>query len=424
MKQFTGKAQGDLFSPRTLFWLFAIGISSFLIALSILIFADDQNRSGRAAAHPYSDSAIGHRVFVEYLKELGISTILSRDPILGRDESDSVLVLLEPPTTNLGADDVLQLFADERAILLVLPKWDGEADPENPGFLAKAWLKPASGIDRLLRLLDTDIGIIRRQNTQSWVQNDLGVVPSFTQPQLIRSDEIEAIIRSENGILFGRSEFSGRDIFVLSDPDILNNHGIDEGQNHILVARMMDYIRGEEGAVFVDATLHGFVQSQNLWRRVFEFPFVIVTMCAFATLLIYLWAASPRFGGPKRHVQRLQPGKSGLIENTASLLDRHGSQALVLRDYFDLTLEQVRARLHLGTQLSSKDLARRLDKIGASRGVEERYSDLRVTLNAQISSLNVEGAAGQNLARRLHFWRRDILQKRRADRPEYEKKPD
>ena len=180
-------------------------------------------------------------------------------------------------------------------------------------------------------------------------------------------------------------------------------------------------MRGDEGAVFVDATLHGFVQSQNLWRRVFEFPYVIATLCAFASLLVFLWAASPRFGGPLKYVQRLRPGKEGLIENTASLLDDNNSQALVLRDYLNLVREQVRAKLHLQRQLSQKDLSNRLDKIGASRRVDDRYSDLSATLNAQISRLNVEGAVGHDLAQRIHLWRHQILQPRRPDGRRQEK---
>lgn len=418
------RIKGDLFSPRTLFWLFSLGTACFLIAVFLLAFGNEGQQSGRAAAHPYSDSAIGHRAFVQYLRELGVPTVLSRNKAIGQEEQDSLLVLLEPPGRQFNVADRLALFSDSRPIFLVLPKWSGDADKNNPGFLERVWLKPEKRVLSALSLLNSDVQIVREDGVPNWSENALGVTPSLTRPQLMTSEDIEPVIAAGNRILFGKASLSGRTLFILSDPDILNNHGIDEGQNHILLARMMNYMRDGDNAVFIDATIHGFVQSQNLWRRIFDFPYVIVTLCAFVSLVVFIWAASPRFGGALMYRPRLQPGKAGLIENTATLLDFNDAQALIVRDYLDLVTEQVRAKLHLKHNLKQKELAARLDKIGESRGTQERYSALSASLNVQISTLNNEALAGQALAQRIHIWRLQILRPRPMAHHQQDRKVD
>lgn len=401
------KIQGDLFSPKALLWLFAIGIGSFVFAVALMLFADENNQSARAAAHPYSDSAIGHRAFIEYLKALDIPTVISRDPLLAGQE-EGLTVVLEPPPQQLGAGNILQLFTEGRPIFLVLPKWTGQADDNKPAFLKEVRLKPAVQVTPFLRLLDEKARISRPTGISPWTKNELGVAPSLAQPQLIRSTELEALISNEDGIFFGETEISGRKVYILSDPDILNNHGLDEGRNHVLVSRMIDYMR-DDGGVFVDATVHGFVQSRNLWTRIFQFPYVIVTLSAFMTLIFFIWAASPRFGGPKRQPLRLQPGKAGLIENTATLLEYSSSRALVLRDFLNLATTQACTRLHIPPHLSQTELNQRLDKIGKARGTDEAYSKLRAAVQTQISRLGAEGIAAENLARRIHNWRYQIM---------------
>ena len=121
------KAPGDLFSPRALIWVVSSGIISFVFALGLIIFADDSHKSGRAAAHPYSDSAIGHRAFVEFMKELDIPTLISRNRILGPEQRNAVQVLLEPPRVVLSTNRLLELYTRDNPVFIVLPKWAGEA---------------------------------------------------------------------------------------------------------------------------------------------------------------------------------------------------------------------------------------------------------------------------------------------------------
>lgn len=401
------KAQGDLFAPQTLIALFTISALSFAVAIYASLI-DDTQTGGRAAAHPYSDSAIGHRAFVEFLRELDVPVVVSRNAIFGAEQADSLLMLMEPQPGNAPIGGLIERFADPRPVLLVLPKWQGASDVENPRFVSSVEFYERESVVRLLSSIDARAALARPPGAPGWADNVLGATPTLSRAQLILSDKIMPIVRADEGILLGEAKLGDRIVYVLSDPDVLNNHGLDEGYNDVFVARMMDHLRAGNG-VFIDATLHGFVAQENLWRTAFVPPFAAVTFTGLIAVLLLMWAAAPRFGAPQSLPPLLAPGKRGLIENTASLLTLSGNRALILRDYLNMVSAQVVERLHVPQYLDDKARIDHLDRLGRARGTREAYSQIAADVRREITKIGPDAAMLHHIAARIDGWRADIL---------------
>ena len=111
-------------------------------------------------------------------------------------------------------------------------------------------------------------------------------------------------------------------IWVLSDPDVINNVGMSHPENARLAIALIDKLRAG-GAVVIDETVHGHAQTPSLTRVLFSFPLVLATIQVLFCALIAMWAAMVRFGPKKVAPPPIAPGKDFLIRNTAALL-RYG----------------------------------------------------------------------------------------------------
>ena len=68
----------SVFSSKAVFWLFAVGLTCFAVALYLIIQGHHAGHARTHAPSAFSDSAIGHRAFAEMLEELDVPVILSR----------------------------------------------------------------------------------------------------------------------------------------------------------------------------------------------------------------------------------------------------------------------------------------------------------------------------------------------------------
>src|SRR5262249_23228178 len=104
------------------------------------------------------------------------------------------------------------------------------------------------------------------------------------------------ITDEEGRIVVGR--LMGTQVYVLSDPDLLNNKGLHD----LATARAADDIirslrRGNGPAIF-DVTLAGYRNSPNFLRLPFEPPLLGATLCALLAALLIGAHAAMRFGRP------------------------------------------------------------------------------------------------------------------------------
>src|SRR6202011_4434944 len=155
----------------------------------------------------------------------------------------------------------------------------------------------------------------------AWTTNVLGRKPQLATPvQLMRSGALRPIIGAPAGILVGELN-RNRAIWVLADPDVIANHGIGQGENAALALAIINRLRGRDGAVVFDETIHGYLaQSATPLALLVQFPFVVATFMVADALGLLLWATMARFGAPQTAPPPLSAGRQGLLQNVAPLI--------------------------------------------------------------------------------------------------------
>lgn len=405
---------GDAFSLRAVVLLIAAGLMAFTAAALVAIYADPQTE-GTYGTNAYSYSAIGHRAWSEILQDLEVPVLLSRNDSAAKAwEGDGLLVLAQP-YSSADALESLELMFDTDRVLLVLPRWSGF-----PGYENRTWIKvlrelELEDVEKILHVVDEDASIVRSEETPEWRRIAWNSEPSLDGAQLIKSDEITPIVHSDAGVLLGEYEIGGTSIWVLSDPDIINNSGIDEGDNAAFAVAMVEALRPAGGAAVFDETVHGFTLSPDLWKALLSFPLNLAVLQGLFAAAILVWAAVGRFGAPLPPRPRLRAGKQVLIANTASLFEYAGNLADILRRYHETCLRDLGRHMHIPRDIRGAALTQWLDQVGGARGTSESYSEVNGAVAAALGGPSIAVPALLRAALRLHRWKQEMIHGHRAD---------
>jgi hypothetical protein len=165
--------------------------------------------------------------------------------------------------------------------------------------------------------------------------------------------------------------------WVLTDPDIVANHGVSD--NAELILAMFARLAPDGQVIIVDETLHGHEVPPNIWGELGRFPLVLVLISAALMFGFWAWSGMRRFGSPTRSEYQLADGMNVLIENTAQLLMVGGHSGSVLRRYFEHVLADVAHFYRLSPELSRKERSARLKHMSSSRiDLEELQQEISV----------------------------------------------
>lgn len=334
-------ADGAPFATRTVWWLIAVGALSFAGA-SILSVLGDRVRS--TGADTFSFSAIGHRALVEIIERLDVPVVVSRHRSADKARSGAVLVVAEP-TGQASAEPGIQSLLEVPNVLYVLAKRRGEPADDRPGWLRSVDLVDPGDVERALHAVHSGGRIERPDGAVRWNINRLGPIPEIDRPQLIVGGSLRPIVAAA-GILVGEAKRGERRIWVLSDPDIMANHGLARGDNAAFAVALIDALRSPGGAVVFDETHHGFVQRPSLWRSAARLPFAIVSVQALVAVAVLMWAACSRFGAPVPVPRFRKLGKAALIDNAANLVESGGLASDMFARYVASVERDVARRLH------------------------------------------------------------------------------
>jgi hypothetical protein len=344
-----------------------------VFALSILLMLTGSSALESSGNTTKSISAIGQAGLYELAQRSGMPVARSRINGIEKPNDGGLLIMAEPSDGVLSADDIIRLGRAAN-VLLVLPKRWGAADPVN-----RSWIKSVYPIDLdrvtpVARLVEPKLDLTRDSPPKSWGTNQLGIDPTLDDnAQLIKSDALTPIVGDARGTLIGEKLDGNRRVWILSDPDVIENHGLTKGANAAFVLAMLNTMREGDGKVVFDETIHGMVNIvDNPFGQLFQFPFVIVVLLGLVAAGLLLWATTSRFGQPRKAPPAFDLGKGRLIGNTASLLDRAGHHAFVMRRYIQVTLRDAGRLFHAPRQLNDEELAAWLDIIGEARGIESR----------------------------------------------------
>ncbi|MBL4557934.1 MAG: hypothetical protein JKP98_15120 [Rhodobacteraceae bacterium] len=128
-------------------------------------------------------------------------------------------------------------------------------------------------------------------------------------------------------------------VFVLTDPDLLNNHGLSLGQNADLAAAVLPALAGT-GAVIVDSSTEFWTRTTRVrqpaersWAdlaRFFAWPYALIWLGFAALFGLALWRGGVRTRPPLPEATAPQ---LATVEAEARLLLLSGDRARLLGDY-------------------------------------------------------------------------------------------
>jgi hypothetical protein len=343
----------------------------FLAALLAAFIIPGLKGSAASLTHPdpvgptvYSKSAIGHAALLRLLDDLAIEFTLSESGSGQHVGPEDVLLLAEPRSDGTTLTEAAAMLTARTAIL-VLPKRSGKPDPKRPQFLREDSFVNESDVQAVLNLAEPKATVVRNASLAGLTGDPaIAGAPTLAQPQLIQSKALRPLLACPAGILIGERKTSTGRIVIVSDPDLISNHGIVQGDNAALAISLIEWLRKDHkfGELVIDEFCHGFAPKPlQILGILFQFPFVLVTaQLALASLLLG-WTAWIRFGAPLPAPEPLAAGKGSLIDSGARLLVRSGRRTDIEEDYYDAILRDGARSLRAPGGLSQAGLVAWLD---------------------------------------------------------------
>jgi hypothetical protein len=399
-----------VFSPRVLTgWTIAVALA-FACSLYFMTQGSDQDSIDGAGSNTFSRSAVGYAGIAETLQQLGRPVAKSQYGSLAKLGTGSLLIVAEP---RLSVRPQVAALLGAKTTLLILPKWRGKPSKQHPGWIADATLVPDIETSLTLWLGAPKAELVRQPTVDNWSENALGITPDIAGPvQLMKSDRLRPLVATEDGILVGEIRNKDRRLWILSDPDVMANHGLGRKDNAAFSVALIDALARGDGAVVFDETVHGFLaQPQTPLNLLVDLksPFISVTAQAVLAVALLLWAAMVRFGAPTPAPPPLAAGKRGLIRNAAKLIDFAGYQRVIVRRYVDATIRDVGRQLHAPRGLTEGALVEWLQRVGQVRAVGVDYGAIHARAQEIEFGRRRDLSSLLPLVRDIYRWKREII---------------
>ncbi|MGK0362908.1 MAG: hypothetical protein ACI9U2_005230 [Bradymonadia bacterium] len=379
---------------------------SFLAGLIYAMLGPGVQTVDSVRANTFSRSAVGHHALLTLLKAVDVPVSVSRARTAEKAGAGTVLILLEPRRTaeDPTAGDLPALLRDSGAsdVIVVLPKWSPRGRSQRAGWVKRVESVRDQRVADVLTAARLDSTLVEGDGAFVVDAFD-GLAPQLSTPRVLTG--IHGVVSDGKGALVGQTQAFGKRIWIISDPDVLNNAGLLDAQNAAFVLALLQHIVGER-AVVIDETLHGFSIVEGVWPRLFEFPLVLTTAQVALVLVLVLLAGMRRFGPPAAQAPALGQGREVLISNTARLLWYGGHSAAALDQFWRATLKTVRQGVHAPVQLEGEALWAWLDRVGLARGVLLSAT----AISADVAAIDGEdGAKILSSARFIAQWRAQML---------------
>lgn len=400
----TGQAspeQDGTFNSRVMLLILAIGSLAFIAMLVLGAYAPDL-RSGRdGGTHALSNGATGFSGLVRLAEATGHNPVIVRS--LAELDSEDLAVV----TPNHGSTDLTDILTTRgpRATLVVLPKWETTSDRQKSGWVRVSGLLPATDPEATLAP-GLRLRVARARSSGETLRTTSSSAPAeaqFAAPrvlQTISGRDLEPLLTDRKGrIVLAQVN---RRLYVLADPDLLNNHGMgDRGQATAALA-LLDFLNSTGArSVLFDVTANGLGQSRSPLKLAFDPPFLGVTLTIFVALLLAGWQALVRFGPARRPVRAIAFGKAALADNSAALIRRAGRESHLGSLYAELIRERTTRIFKLPRTLDAEDLAARLEALNPKRS-------FAVAVAAATLARNRGELLGA--AKSLHHWLKEAQQ--------------
>jgi hypothetical protein len=250
-------------------------------------------------------------------------------------------------------------------IFLILPKWEPILNPLKPSWLMFPIPSSTEDSDKILTAFlgqNFQGQIVQKPAVPGWIVNPFGKLkPTVVTPaQLLNSPDITPVIADEDGILLGQYRDVDRTVWILTDPDVMNNHGLEDGQNLPLTLAVLNSLGGSGTLVFDDPTQEPIKVPLNL-DNPFTFPQIITILLTVLSAVCLFYSSGSRFGPPYVPEDSVDFGRRKLIDNSARLLERSGHHKVTLLNYLKIITKPLGKTLHAPPGLSENKLYNWLD---------------------------------------------------------------
>jgi hypothetical protein len=394
----------------TLVLVIVVGLGAFLTATYLETFGEGGGEPRTTRANTYSRSAIGHRAFAAALGKVDIPVQVSRFNSLQKAGSGGLLLAIEPDFDK-ETETLIGRLRNVPHALLVLPKWSGLTDRKKPIWVERMDLLPEDEPKSVLRAVVSDALIQRDEGTAEIDAPHFGGTISLSEPQYILagSERIDPILTNAGKILIGAVKSGSNTLWILSDPDLLSNSGIDEADNGVVAISIVDALLPKGGTVIIDETMHGFEQRPNLMRTLLQPPFITILIGMIVAGLVLAWAGIARFGAPLPETEGLAAGKLTLVKSAAKLLQFGTRAGSLLQSYRRLVLADAINELHGPHGLDEASQVAWLDRAAAHRGLEIRLRPLLDRMSGPAESGRIDATRALRFAHELYRWKQEIM---------------
>jgi hypothetical protein len=388
------------FNPRLAIGLVVAGLIAFGTFLYLLAYSPPLGAMREGRAHALSGAAIGYRALVQVAR-IDWQTRVVRD----REDhwSEDLLVVTWEHRTDPVELETLLAGRENLPTLLILPKWVTQADPRRQGFVRRIAQMPAEK-DRALGFAHGPAPhpVTGRALGRGELQGLAWPVPAA--PRVISGEGAEPLIVLPTGDAL-MVKMPERPLYVLAEPDLLNNHGLaNEGAARNAAALLRRLNSTGASTVNFDVTMNGLGLSKRpgLLRLAFEPPFLAMTLALVAAALLAGWYGAVRFGAPQPSRRAIPLGKAALVENSAGLVRLAGRETRLADAYVDVVRQEAARAAAAPAALRGDALDAYLDRIGPAGS--PAFTRLAAALAAA-----PDRAAMLAAARALHDWKKDMI---------------
>jgi len=398
-----GPSEGG-FSPKVLLGLIAAAVFATSAYLLLTAYAPDLRATRGGGAHALSRSAIGYAGVVRLLESMDVPVSINQSGP-ARGSYPGLMVITPEPGRSLGKLE----SAHER--LVVLPKWLAEPNPTHPGWAGNAVVMPDLLVALSLPSSLKGIIVARRQMGEAgprrlvsefaqWPADGLPAGP-LSQFQTMTGDGLKALVKDDQGrMVLGVAQ--GGNLYVLSDPDLLNTQGLSDPRTARIAASVLLALKTDDQPIAFDISATEAGGQKSLLRLAIEPPFLASTLCLLAVAALVGMQAWFRFGPARRAPRAVALGKTALVETGAGMARLAKREPQMARRYVLLCRQRAAAALG-AAHLEGKALDEFLDRWGERVGAQERISALIA------DALQVKDILGLTaLAQRARRWRLEV----------------
>jgi hypothetical protein len=397
----------QVMSPRVAIGLVLVSMLSLIAYFALSAYAPDFRDDSDGAAHALSKSAIGFAGVRVLLDASGLPNRVDR----GLPSAQKPALTILAPSPDSRGKEVADL-AFRNPSLIILPKWLPFPDPAALGHVLKGSMWGTAVVREPLTLFSKGTKIARRLNTAVPVLaaaagKDIAVpagLAAIDSLQTLSGVGWEPIVTTKDGRIV-LAKLYNADVYVLSDPDLMNTHGIHDLPTAAFALAVIRSIRKGDGPVVFDVTLNGLRREPSLLRAIFAPPFLGATLCAILVAVLIGFHAAVRFGSPPAPPPVYARGKQALAANAADMIRLLHREPHMATRYALTTRNLVLRAFGLRRQSAlqdSDDPLRTREREG-----QLGYGDLLAEAHRVENRTDLVA-----LARRLSQWREEMLHAR------------